>query len=321
MDHIPFIDRLQLEQLLSYEQLISALKTGFCKDYKVPLRQHLDYKNPGEGVDSTLLLMPAWKSSEHLGVKIVTVSPNNGKHELPAVQGTYILFDATTGTPLAFMEAKTLTCRRTAAASALAASYLARPDSETLLMIGTGAMAPELIKAHATIRPIKKVYIWGRNFEKAKKIQTTLKGYALSCEAIVSLSEVIPKADIISCATLSNEPIIPGKLLVKGQHVDLVGSFKPDMREADDEVLKRASIFVDILEGATKESGDLVIPLREEIITMKDIKGDLFSLCRNKIQGRISPNEITCFKSVGYALEDLVAAQLVYKTLSSIKTN
>lgn len=312
-EQIPFINGKTLKKLLPYHLLIPALEKAFQQKYIVPQRHHHDYKNPSEDIDSTLLLMPAWQVGKYLGVKIVTVSPNNGKYGLPAVQGIYLLSDAQKGTPLAYLEAKTLTSRRTAAASALASSFLSQPNSSSLLMIGTGAMSPELIKAHASVRPIKKAYVWGRSFDKAMRIQELLKQENFEIQAVKTIQEIVREVDIISCATLSEKPLIFGDWLSPGQHIDLVGSFKPNMREADDKLIKRATLFVDIMEGATKESGDIVIPIQSKIISLDDIKGDLFNLCKKEIIGRKNKEEITCFKSVGYALEDLAAAKLAYE--------
>jgi len=313
---IPFLDHAAITTALPYPQLITALQQGFQEDYTVPARHHHSYENPSVAMNSTLLLMPAWKSGEHLGIKIITVSPNNSQQQLPSVQGVYILFDASTGTPLAQLDAKTLTTRRTAAASALASSFLSREDSTSLLMVGTGNMAPALIEAHAAIRPIEKVYIWGRNFEKAQLLAAQMQGFSFSVEAILLLAPIVTQVDIISCATLSKQALIKGAWLKAGQHLDLVGSFTPNMREVDDEAIRRASVYVDVMEGATKESGDILIPLNNGTLSRSAIKGDLFDLCRNKVAGRQEISTISLFKSVGHALEDLVAAKLVLNSQS-----
>jgi ornithine cyclodeaminase len=307
---IPFFDKKYLEEKLTFKRLIECFRHAFQEDYIVPTRHHHNFANPKEGIESTLLLMPAWKVGEHLGVKTVLVSPNNGKHNLPSIQGIYTLFNAQNGTPIAQMDAKTLTTLRTAAASALASDFLSRKDAKTLLMVGTGALAPKLIEAHAAIRPIKKVMIWGRNFEKAKLLSEQLSHLNIEIKPIEKLDDNLPKADIISCATLSKNPLIFGKFLKEGQHLDLVGSYKPDMREADNEVIQKSEIFVDVMEGATKETGDIVIPIQKGILKKEAIHGDLFDLCRGKISGRKNQKEITLFKSVGHALEDLAAARL-----------
>ena len=313
MNHsIPFINKEKLEHLLPYSLLIPALKKAFQEDYTIPQRQHYDYRNPEAGMDSTLLLMPAWKVGNYLGVKIVTVSPNNAQYDLPAIQGIYILFGASKGQPLAYLEAKTLTARRTAAASALAASFLSKANSQSLLIIGTGRLAPELIQAHSTIRPIKQVYIWGRNYQKARQLAELFKNEKFQIQAVKHREAVAQKVDIISCATLSSQPVVFGKWLSEGQHIDLVGSYKPDMREADDTLIQRAALFIDT-PAAMKESGDIAIPLQAGNLLANTIKGDLFSLCKGGGTGREKEEAITCFKSVGYALEDLAAAILAYE--------
>ena len=311
MNELKIIDNQLLEQYLPYSQLIDTLELAFQSDIQVPLRHHHTYKNPLAGVDSTLLLMPAWETGKYLGIKIVTVSPNNSHYNLPSIQGIYILFDAQTGSPLAQMDAKILTLRRTAAASALASRFLSRKHSKSMLMIGTGALAPHLIQAHVSVRPIEQVFIWGRNFQKAQAVIQQLPSMDCSIEAVNKIETIISKVDIISCATLSTTALVFGKYLKAGQHLDLVGSYLPYAREADDEAIAKASIFVDTFEGATKESGDILIPLQKGIIDRNDIQADLFGLCQKKHRGRQNDKEITFFKSVGHALEDLAAAQLL----------
>ncbi|AXT21130.1 ornithine cyclodeaminase family protein [Flavobacteriaceae bacterium AU392] len=313
MDNITQIDNHFIEKNTDFSELISALKEGFSSNETIiPMRHHHDFPNPEVNSDSTLLLMPAWNPSKVSGVKIVTVSPENGQFDLPSIQGTYIYFDAIKGTIKAILEAKSLTVKRTAAASALASSYLSKKDSSSLLMIGTGALSINLIKAHSSVRPIKQVYIWGRNFEKATSLCNQLKNEEFKCFPIKTIAERIGEVDIISSATLSKTPLVLGNYLKPGQHIDLVGAYKKDMREADDNVIIKSSIFVDTYEGGLKESGDIVIPLQNNILKKEDIKADLFELCSNTKEGRSNTKEITVFKSVGYALEDLVAASYYY---------
>ena len=303
-----------IEKNCDFTMLIDTLREGFSNtDIEVPMRHHHDFSNPEENKDSTLLLMPAFHPGKDLGVKIVTVSPNNGKYDLPAIQGTYIYLDAHKGNIKAILDAKSLTAKRTAATSALASSYLSRADSSSMLMIGTGALSINLILAHTSVRPIKQVYIWGRNTKKAQIICDTLKDFPFTCTVVENIENVISKVDIISCATLSPNPLILGKGLKKGQHIDLVGAYKKDTREADDEAILKSNVFLDTYQGGLKESGDIVIPLANGIITKESIKADLFELCGNLKKGRTSDTEITLFKSVGHALEDLVAAAYFYK--------
>ncbi|MCW8878471.1 MAG: ornithine cyclodeaminase family protein [Kangiellaceae bacterium] len=309
---LQFIDKETIESSYSFEELVEKLKSAFAdSSVTVPMRHHHDYANPPEDRESTLLLMPAWEPGKDLGVKMVTVSPNNGNYDLPSIQGIYLLFDAHKGNCRTLLDAKALTAIRTAATSALASSFLSREESKTLLMIGTGALSPMLIKAHATVRPIEKVLVWGRNTEKANGVAKALVSENFTVESIGSIEEGIKRADIISCATLSATALINGEWLQAGQHLDMVGAYRPDMREADDTCLTRSRVFVDHYAGATKETGDIVIPLEQGVITKEDLQADLFELCRNEKQGRRSSQEITFFKSVGHALEDLVAATMV----------
>ncbi|APG65376.1 ornithine cyclodeaminase [Tenacibaculum todarodis] len=313
MDKIKQISNKFIEENTYFLELITELKQSFSSnEVIVPMRHHHDFPNPEVNADSTLLLMPAWNPSKNAGVKIVTVSPENGQFDLPSIQGTYIYFDAVKGSIKAILEAKSLTVIRTAAASALASSYLSREDSSTLLMIGTGALSINLIKAHAAVRPIKNVFIWGRNFNKAVAISEALKNENFTITPIRTIEEKIAEVAIVSCATLSKTPLILGKYLQKGQHIDLVGAYKKDMREADDETISKASIYLDTFQGGLKESGDIVIPLQNETLKKEDIKADLFQLCSNQKSGRNNQKEITVFKSVGHALEDLAAVNYYY---------
>ncbi|MDF2368537.1 ornithine cyclodeaminase family protein, partial [Sneathiella sp.] len=277
-----------------------------------PLRHHhgLDPEDEKKG---TLLIMPAWQSGGFLGLKTVTVMPENGAKGRPSVQGTYLLFDAVDGRALALMEAGELTTRRTAAASALAASYLVREDASTLLMVGAGAMAPCLIRAHSAVRSFTDIAIWNHRPEKAKKLAAELTQEGFSARAVTDLEAAARDADLISCATLSTEPLIRGDWLKPGAHLDLVGAFTPTMRESDDNAVKTATLFVDTREGGLKEAGDIVQPLKSGVIKESDLQADLYDLCRGAHAGRASNEENTLFKSTGAALEDLAAAILAYK--------
>ena len=307
------IDAGFIGQNTSYTELILFLKEAFSTNMTiVPSRHHHYFPNPKVGEESTLLIMPAWKPSEDAGVKVVTVNPKNDIFDLPSVQGSYLYLDATRGVLKAIVEAKELTAKRTAATSALASSFLSKKNASSLLMIGTGALSVNLILAHAAVRPIKQVYVWGRNFDKAMLISKRLKDRGFKVEAVLNLSSVISDVDIVSCATLSKTPLVLGKYLRAGQHIDLVGAYRPDMRETDNETMRKASIFLDNLETGMVESGDIFIPLKEEAITKIDIKADLFELCSGQKSGRKNDDEITVFKSVGHALEDLTAARYYY---------
>jgi ornithine cyclodeaminase/alanine dehydrogenase-like protein (mu-crystallin family) len=305
-----------VDRVLTYPALVDALREAFKASIAAPVRHHHTLKQAG--ADATLLLMPAWTTGEQggeqfLGTKIVTVFPDNGKISKPAVLGSYILMSGATGEPLAVMDGTSLTRWRTACASALAASYLAREDAAHLVMIGAGALAPYLVRAHASVRPIKKVTLWNRTRGRAVQAAFGLAVGGLEVEVSDDLEAAVRDADIISCATLSAEPLVRGKWLKKGAHVDLVGGFTPKMREADDDAVRKARVYVDTRAGATKEAGDIVQPLKSGVLKKESIHGDLFELTRGKAKGRSGNMQVTLFKSVGTAIEDLAAAMLVWR--------
>lgn len=309
--HTPLaIDAEAVHALLDYPSLIAALREMFRDGAEVPQRHHHTIASAApEECPGTLLLMPAWRAGEALGVKIVTVFPDNARRALPSVYGTYLLLDAATGAPVAVLDGTALTLRRTAAASALAASYLAREDSAVHLMVGTGALAPYLVAAHRAVRPIRETRIWGRDPAKAEALAARLTAAGTAATATPDLAEAVAAADITTCATLSSEPLVRGAWLGPGAHLDLVGSYRPEMRESDDDAIYRARVFVDT-EAALHEAGDIVQPLRSGALAPDRIEGDLFDLARGTCNGRRDADEITLFKSVGTALEDLAAARL-----------
>jgi ornithine cyclodeaminase len=295
--------------------LIGALRAAFRDGIVTPPRHHHTIERPG-APDATLLLMPAWNGGDsgigggYLGVKIVSAYPDNAARGLPSVSASYILMDGASGLPLALIDGSALTLWRTAAASALAASYLARDDARRLVMVGAGALAPYLIGAHASVRPIAEVSVWNRHPERAEKLAAALAGRPYTVKAVADIEAAVRAADIVSTATLSSEPLVMGAWLRPGAHLDLVGAYTPAMRESDDAAVRRARVFVDTRAGALKEAGDIVQPIRSGVIAEADICGDLFDLCRGEVLGRRSNEEITLFKSVGTALEDLAAASL-----------
>lgn len=311
-----FISDEELTRALSYNALIDAIEQAFRDDINVPKRHHHTLARPG--ADATLLLMPAW-SSGYLGCKIVSVFPDNAWIGRPSVYGTYLLASAETGEPLAAMNGTLLTAWRTAAASALAARYLARKDASRLLVIGAGALAPHLVKAHKSARNIVHVTIWNRTPENAITLSERLADEGHRVSVADDLENAVRSADIISCATLSTEPLIRGNWLAPGAHVDLVGAFTPEMRETDDVAVTKALLYVDTRAGGLSEAGDIVNPLRRGIIAENDIRGDLFDLCRGAVPGREDQAAITLFKSVGTGIEDLAAAMLVWRRVAGLE--
>jgi ornithine cyclodeaminase len=305
----------ELRTVLDYPMLVERLRQMFRSGCEVPPR--LQYTIPtDDAVDATLLVMPAWQRGRHIGVKVVTVVPGNVERSLPSVAGAYVLLDGRTGQVVAILDGPALTLRRTAAASALAAGYLARPDAERLLVVGTGALAPQLVYAHCTVRPIRAVLVWGRTPQRAEELAQTLRRRGIRANATTDLPGAVQGAHVVSCATLAREPLIRGEWLAPGVHLDLVGGFTPEMREADDEVIRRSRVFVDTREGTTREAGDIVQPLQSGVMTRDDIAGDLYDLTRGERAGRRYYDQITLFKSVGTALEDLAAAELAAEVLA-----
>ena len=304
----------EVERALDYRVLVERLRQMFRSGCAAPLRHHHSIPTYGED-DATLLLMPAWQTGRHIGIKIVTLFPENAGRNLPTLMGAYLLLDGRNGVPLALIDGPSLTARRTACASALAARYLAREDCERLLMVGTGTLAPHLIRAHAAVRPICNVLIWGRSLDKAAKLAAKLNTSTFRVTATDDLQAAVEGAHLISCATRAKKPLIKGAWLKPGQHVDLVGGFTPTMREADDEAVGCARVFVDTRDGALTEAGDIIQPIRNGVLREDDITGDLFDLTRGDRAGRRYYDQITLFKSVGTALEDLAAAQLVVQVI------
>lgn len=310
------VSAAEIEAVLKFPALIDAIADAFRAEIAAPLRHH--HAMPREGVEATLLLMPAWTSGpaeSFIGTKIVTVFPANPARGQASVNGTYLLMQGESGEPLAAIDGRVFTLWRTAASSALAARFLAREDAENLLMVGAGALAPYLIRAHASVRSLRKIVIWNRTQERAEALAAELSSQGFQARAADDLEAAMRAADIVSCATLSSSPLLRGSWLQPGMHLDLVGGFKPTMREADDKTLRLARIYVDTRAGALTEAGDIVDPLRRKVSREQDIQGDLFDLCRGRVKGREAPDEITLFKSVGTAIEDLATAMLIWRGL------
>jgi ornithine cyclodeaminase len=311
---IPFFSSEQIQEALPCAALISAMREAFRDTAQAP-RRHVHPLSDTRS--STLLLMPVWQANAHLGVKLVTVVPENQTRQLPTVQALFILLDTATGTPLALMDGEELTLRRTAAASALASTYLSRPDTEQLLIVGTGQLAPYMAVAHCAVRDILRVTVWGRDLQKSQLTIEKIKALGLPASVAIDVAEDLETAsmtaDLISCATTSRQALLQSASVQPGTHIDLVGGFKPDMREADDELMSKARLFVDTFDGALAEAGDLVQPLQAGLITRTSVLAELAELASGRHAGRSNAQEITLFKSVGTAIEDLCAANLVWQ--------
>jgi ornithine cyclodeaminase/alanine dehydrogenase-like protein (mu-crystallin family) len=291
---------------LPYGPLVEALREAFRNDVTTPHRMVADTSST-----TTLLIMPAW-STAYTGIKTVTVKSDNDAIGVPAVQASYLLIDNATGSPVAIMDGTELTRRRTAAAGALAADYLARKNASTLLLVGAGSLATHFARAHAAVRSIKTVLIYNRSPEKAVRVAVQLRGEGFATEAVTDLQIAMGRADIVTGITSATGPVIKGAWVKPGTHIDLAGAYKPTSRETDGAAVGMARVFVDTPDGALAEAGDLLMAQSEGHFKWDQIQGDLFQLTRGAIAGRKSDGEVTLFKSSGTALEDLAAAAMVY---------
>lgn len=308
----------EVEAALPYPRLVEALRAAFrAEGETMPVRQSFEVGTPQ--APGHLLLMPAWQRGAAVGAKLVTVFPRNTQRGLGSVASLYVLFDGETGQPQAILPGDELTNRRTAAASALASTFLSRPDSETLLVIGAGHVAFHAAEAHCAVRPLSRVLVHARAAEKASAFIAKLAprlGPQVRLDPAPDIVAAAVQADIITCGTTSTVPLIRGVDVRPGTHVDLVGAFTPHMRESDDALVAASAVYVDTRAGALKEAGDLVQPIAAGTWQADRLRGDLHDLCAGTVAGRRSADEITLFKSVGAAIEDLTAAMLVVKSVA-----
>ncbi len=333
------LDADATRRLLPFDPLIEALRAKFIEGCETPLR-HTHVIDAGSDASAsavtaatgtaaaatptatetaqagTLLLMPAWQAGRFLGIKMVSIFPGNAVLGLPGLHSIYLLLDARTGVPLSQLDGNEITSRRTAAASALVASYLAREDASCLLIVGAGRVASVLAQAYRAVRPITQVRVWNRRPESAARLVERLQSEGMEAQVAHDLEQSVRWADVVSCATLSTQPLVQGAWLRPGTHLDLIGAFTPAMRESDDACFQGTRVFVDTEEAALK-AGDLIEPMRSGVFEAADVQATLAQLCRQEKPGRRSVTEVTVFKSVGNALEDLAAAELAYAGLSA----
>ena len=313
-----FIDAARIDALLDYPSLVEALaeahRTGVDAADRVTLEQPTSY-----GAPDHFLSLPAWQAGRALGAKLATSFPRNLAKGLPSVHAVYVLFEGGEGRPVAVLDGTAMTPWKTAADSALGAKLLAREEAGRLLMVGAGVMAPALIRAHLAVRPaIEDVAIWNRNHGKARRLAEELKLPGVRVSATEDLEAAARAADVISCATGATEPLVLGQWLKPGAHLDLVGGYMPEMREADDEAVRRARVFVDSRWFTLGQCGDLVGPMESGAITEADVIGDLFQLCRGEVPGRRSNEEITLFKNGGGGHLDLMTAMHIVERAPAV---
>lgn len=314
MTSVRLIDADQIRSNLPWSELISALEAIVRSDNAVSPDRHVHELELADGSTGALLIMPSWIPDDVMGVKTVTYFPTNVGTPIPTINAAYLLFDGRDGRLIAVLDGDELTARRTAAVSALAASHLSRPDARRLLVVGTGQLSSNMAQAYDAIRQLDSIEIWGRNEAAAARVAGELIELGLRAQPSRDLAASVREADIISCVTGATDPLIHGVDLTPGTHLDLVGGFRSDMRESDDDAIMRSSLFVDTVAGAI-QSGDLAQPIAAGVITEASILGDLRALASGRHPGRTSDGEITLFKSAGFASADLAAARLAWSRL------
>ncbi|WP_019026968.1 ornithine cyclodeaminase family protein [Colwellia piezophila] len=306
----------QVHQHLNFEALIPLLKQSFSRAFSMPQRQVLALAPEQRDNHDAFALLPSW-NEDVIGNKMFTYFPNNAEqYELPGLFSKIMLFKRQTGEPLALVDGTSVTYWRTAAISALASQLLSRENSRHLMLFGTGNLASYLIKAHLSVRELKKVTLWGRNSAKVNDLLGEFSSLYpnVTFNASVDVNAEVANADIICCATGAKIPLFDGNIVSAGTHIDCLGNHMKDARECDTTTVTRARVFVDSLTNTLNEAGELLIPIAEGAFSKEDIIGELADMCKRPALLRQSADEITLFKSVGTAISDLVAAyQVVQK--------
>ena len=306
-------DAETVHKLLPYDALIPAL--GKMHEGEIPSGNSVHMKDPS-GADNMFVTLPGWFSGQLIVVKMVGVFPDNRERKPPlgSVLGAVAAFDAQTGAPVLVADGEAMTYRKTAAISGLGAAQLAPPNPRNLLIVGAGGLAPHVAMAHIAARPsIQRVHIWNRTVSNANSLAARLNKQGIDVQVSLSLDTTVPEADIISCVTMSDEPLIKGSLLKPGSHLDLVGSYLPNMRETDDDAMRRGSVYT-CCDRGRDDVGELTMPMASGALRMADIKGDSFDLAQGRSPGRASPDEITVFKNIGGAHQDVFTTAILKQT-------
>lgn len=307
---VPMIDAATVARLLDYPSLVESLRQAFINPPIVPQRHNVAFPGTPTSYAGSLLVMPAIQPGRLIAVKLVTIHPGHAGRKGGALRSTYLALDAASGDVRGMIDGHALTVRRTAATSVLAAMHLARPNPDVLLMAGSGEIAHALADAYVELVKPKLIRIWSRRVEQARRFADELAARGIAAEAVSDLEKAVPQADIISTATLSQAPLFTGASVRNGTHVDLVGAFRPEMRESDDDLIARARVVIDI-ETTLTEAGDIASPLATGRVDASDIT-TLRKVLEGGKPGRSTASEITVFKSAGHALEDMAAAELVF---------
>jgi len=314
-----YLSKEEVAALLPMDECIAVMKEAFSNlangKCLQPLRSLL-WLPDRKGL---LGMMPGYAEGPGvLGIKVITVFHGNRDLGLPSHQGTVTLFDAANGKPLLIADAMEITSIRTAAASALATSILSREDSTRLAIIGTGEQAERHIDAISLVRKINEVFLWGRNPEKADQLARKLSvKYKFTVSIMKSIAETVQNADIICTVTSSSQPVLMGEWLQPGTHINAVGACTPNARELDTKAVQMSSLFTDSYESLFNEAGDFLIPKKEGAIDDSHTRADLSELVSGSKTGRSRKDEITLFKSLGIAAEDIFSANYMYNKIKS----
>ncbi len=311
-----YFDSSAVQKALPYPMLVDALASGLQLPIQAPSRS---YFAPNDDA-SCVLIMPAWKAKEFFGVKLVSVWPSNKAINAPTVSAVYVLLSCENGLPLAVIDGTELTLRRTAAAAALAAKTLARKNSQTLAVLGTGALCVPMVQAHASVHPFKSILIWGRQKSKALAAVAELKTLGIESDYSEDLSDTLQQADVVAAVTTATEPFILSKWLKPGTHLGLIGAFTTQMAEAEPALMSKAQIFADDRSAVLEKGGEIYQAIQQKIILPSSIEGELAELAADPARSwRKNDEAITVFKSVGFASLDLIAAELVYQSKEKSK--
>ncbi|WP_099608725.1 ornithine cyclodeaminase family protein [Vibrio coralliilyticus] len=311
------IDAQQIVNCLSMRGLIESMRQTYTEQATIPQRRVMPLE---DGSYDAFALLPAWSESL-ITVKAFTYFPNNAEQGKDSLASKILAFDRTNGEPLALLDGKVLTFWRTAAASALAADYLARQDASRLLICGTGNLAPYMAWAYAAVRPLSKVLVWGRDEAKARQTmdeilsaseyQALPESKRFSVEVVDSVDQALSEVDMVTCVTGASQPLFNGSNVRAGTHIDLIGNHDKDKRECDTQIVTRSTVFVDSRINVLAEAGDLLIPIEEGVFSEQQISAELPELCSGRHVGREDSQQITLYKSVGSALADLAAVKFV----------
>jgi len=304
-----FFDQAAVAQALPYPALIEALAAGLQQPIESPARSV--YAPNGD--NSAVLIMPAWKVQEIMGVKLVSMWPGNSARGQSAVSAVYVLISCTDGTPIAVLDGTELTLRRTAAAAALSARMLARKNSQTLAILGTGSLSVPMAVAHASVLDFKTILVWGRDGKKTQAVVDRLALQGITAHASSDLQATLAQADVVSVASTATEPFIRSDWVRPGTHLGLIGAFTPTMAEAEPDLMPRAQVFADSREAVLQKGGEVLQAIQQGLMAAADIQAELAELAAQPQRAwRANDEAITVFKSVGFASLDLIAAELVF---------